>query len=364
MRWPGLFGVPRPRLDPMTMTTSRRIRVVALLCGLCLLLPGLVYGQKGGRRFRPPRGRSPAPARGAFYPKGFGNLGAPPRNPMGFGTLGPSFRPSYPKGGGKFGTAVKIITSLGAATAAWGTAQALEGYQQERAYLDGLHSRGLDQSDDCIYSTYFKVTGGGWSDLFSDPDLFFYVDIEGQGSFLVPQIHWNYAGGPILDRVLARDVKPGTRIVVRVLDDDTWSNEIWNNILKTRVTISVAPEVQVTKYISIRSGYVGGQIQLLEGNVVIDAPDPVATAEFVVPESEDGFWAADATLFDDSGNNAGNLGFTCVQRSGRRDWQEHRSAASGWLGSAAFWMVLGSCFLIWFVKEVFSKGKSEPAGTK
>lgn len=365
MRLLGSFGMTRLCRVSMIMTTFYQTRVVFPLCALFLLLPSPTHGQKGGRGFRPPPGRSTGPARGPFNP-GRSGLGVPPRfpsSPKGGPNLGFPARLPYPKGGGKFGTSVKIITSTAAAGSLGLSAGAMESFQHERAFLDSMRSRGLDQSDDCVYSIYFKVTKGGWADWFSDPDLFFYVDIEGQGSFLVPQIHWNYAGGPILDRVLARDVKPGSRVVVRVLDDDTWTDEIWNNILKTRVSIYMAPEIQVTKYVSIRPGYVGGQIQLLDRNVVIDAPDPVATAEFVVPETKDGFWAADATLYDDSGNDVGNLQFACV-RSDKREWQEHMSAASGWLGSAVFWLVLGLCFLIWFVKQVFFRSIPATDGSK
>ena len=128
--------------------------------------------------------------------------------------------------------------------------RSLEGYQNQKAINEGLRSQGLERSDNCIYSIYFKTTGGFWSDFFSKPDIFFYVDIEGQGTFLVPQIHWNYAGEAVLDRVLARDVKPGTKIVVRVLDDDTSSDEIWNNILQTKLHVQLSPEIKLTRYVN------------------------------------------------------------------------------------------------------------------
>lgn len=348
------------------MTTARRIRVVFPLYFLFLVLVIPACGPKGQLGIKLLRGSAKGSTRVLSKAGRPGPLGVPPRppfNPKGGVTLGrSSVRSSYPKGGSVFGTSVKVLSGVAAAESMGRSASAIEGYQQERAYLDGLHSRGLDQSDDSIYSIYFKVKRGSWADWFSDPDLFFYVDIEGQGSFLVPQIHWNYAGGPVLDRVLARDVKPGTKIVVRVLDDDSWSDEIWNNILKTRVSISVSPEIQANKYINI-SGYIGGKIQLLDRNVVIDAPDPVATAEFVVPETGEDFWVADGTLHDDSGNGVGSIQFACV-RSARGEWQQHASAAAEWLGTAVFWLVLGSCLLIWFVKQVFAKPGAIPLGSK
>jgi hypothetical protein len=118
-----------------------------------------------------------------------------------------------------------------------------------------------------------------------------------------------------------------------------------------------------TRYISINAGYVGGQIQLLDRNVVIDAPDPVANAEFVVPETKDGVWMADGTLHDENGSDVGKIQFACVW-SAKADWQAKVNSASGWLGSMVFWLVLGSCLLIWFFRQVFTKGDSVPAGSK
>ena len=319
-------------LEPTIMISLRRIRVVSILGVILLLLTGPSYGQRKGGGFRIPR--------------------KPPANPAkGLSSLGSSFRPNYPNAGSKFTTSVQVLTSVAAAESLRRSAQGFEGYQHQRETLDSLRSKGLLGSDNssvaaaeslrrsardfegyqnqreileslrskglggpdsCIFSIYFNLKSGFWSDFFTNPDLFFYVDIEGQGSFLVPQIRWNYGGGPVLDCVLARDVKPGTKIVVRVLDDDSWSDEIWNNILKTRVDFDLAPRIKVIKYVDVSVGYVGGQIRLLDRDVVIDVPDPIATAEFVVPESKDGIWVADGTLRDTSEGDAGKIQFACV----------------------------------------------------
>ena len=46
----------------------------------------------------------------------------------------------------------------------------------------------------------------------------------------------------------------------------------------------------------------------------------------------------------------------------KREWQEGVNSASGWLGTAVFWLVLGSCLLILFLKQVFAR--AVPAGSK
>jgi hypothetical protein len=255
-----------------------------------------------------------------------------------------------------FKAGMKLLTGAAAAESMRRSAHGLESYRNEKAILQSLREKGLSESNDSIYSIYFRTNGGYWADLFSYPDIFFYVDIEGQGSFLVPEIHWNYTGGPILDRVLARGVKPGTRIVVRVLDDDSASDQIWNSILRNRQDIQLGVEVRLTNWISIRP-YIGGQIQLLDRNVMIDAPDLVATAEFTVPDSNDGVWVADGTLHDENGSDVGKIQFACVW-SAQGELSRSEASVSNWLGSAVFWLVLGLCLLVWFLRQVFGRNAS------
>lgn len=253
-------------------------------------------------------------------------------------------------------TVVKLLTGAGAAESLRRSAHNYEEYQAEKSVLARLQAKGVDGSKCAIYSVYFKTSAGYWSDFWTKPDLFFYVDIEGVGSFLVPQIHNDYAGTPILDRVLAAEVAPGTRIVVRVLDDDTSSDEIWNNILKTRVNLEATAALQVTTFIPVRLS-ASGQLQLLEHNVTIDAPDYVATAEFRVPQTSDGVWVADGQLWEPDGTAVGAIQMASMW-SARQELTQQTSKTSSLFSSTIFWLVVGGCLLLWFLKSVFSPSTS------
>ena len=132
-------------------------------------------------------------------------------------------------------TIVKVLTGLGAAESLRRSGQSYEQYKQETAILSELRNQGIDANKSSIYSVYLSTSGGFLADFWTFPDLFFVVDIEGQGTQLVPQIWREYRGEPVLGTVIAKTVRPGSRLVIRLFDDDTSSDVIWNNILKTRI---------------------------------------------------------------------------------------------------------------------------------
>lgn len=245
---------------------------------------------------------------------------------------------------------VKVLTGVGAAESMRRSGQSYEEYKHEDAILTQLRNQGVDANNSSIYSVYFRTTGGYWADFWSKPDLFFIVDIEGQGSKLVPQIHYNYRGEQVLDVVVSESVRPGSRIVIRVIDDDSSSDKIWNGILKTRANLSVTPEVQATQFISVRAN-ASGQIALLDRNTTLDAPDFVASAEFIVPETDDGLWVADAKLIDASQQNVGALKFASLWSAPHQLAEQQRKVGSSF-SKFLFWGVLGACFLGWFVWSV------------
>jgi hypothetical protein len=255
-------------------------------------------------------------------------------------------------------TIVKVLTGIGAAESVRRSGQSLEEYKQEDAILTSLQSQGIDANKSSIFSVYFRTTGGTWADFWSNPDLFFIVDIEGQGSKLVPQIHYNYRGEPVLDVIVSETVRPGSRIVVRVIDDDTSSDAIWNNILKTRANLSVTPEVQATKFVSVRAN-ANGQIALLDRSVTLDAPDFVASAEFIVPQTDDGLWVAEANLIDGSQIDVGSLQFASLW-SAQKQLNEQKGKVATSFGKFLFWGVIGLCLLTWFGWNVISQKQTPP----
>ncbi len=258
-------------------------------------------------------------------------------------------------------TIVKVLTGLGAAESMRRSGQSYEQFKDEDAILTKLRSQGLDANKSSIYSIYFSTSGGVWADFWTRPDLFFVVDIEGQSSQLVPQIRYNYRGEPVLDVLFADTVRPGSRVVVRILDDDTSSDAIWNSILKTRAHLSVTPEVNATKFVSLQAN-ASGQLTLLDDTVIIDAPDFIAAASFAVPETKDGRWVADAKLVDSTRKEVGTLQFASLW-SAPQELLEQQQKVSTSFGKFIFWGVIGICLLVWFGWSVFSnpQDQSPPA---
>lgn len=256
-------------------------------------------------------------------------------------------------------TIVKVLTGLGAAESLRRSGQSYEQYEHEDAILTQLRNQGVDANKSSVFSVYFSTSGGVWADFWSHPDLFFVVDIEGQGTKLVPQIRYNYRGGPVLDVVVADTVRPGSRVVVRVFDDDTSSDAMWNSILQTRVHLSVTPEINATQFVSVTS-YVSGQIALIDSNVVINSPDFIAAAEFTVPETLDGRWVAEAQLIDSSRDKVGTLNFASLW-SAPQELKEQEGKVATSFGKFIFWGVIGLCLLGWFGWSVISSTENNAA---
>ena len=193
--------------------------------------------------------------------------------------------------------------------------------QFESLVLSKLRDQGLDASHDAIYSVYFTLNNDAssvyWADIFSKPDVFFYFDLEGHGTYLVPQIRYEYAGGPILDRVVAQEVRPGSKIVVRVMDDDTRSDEVWKSLLRTRVNLDVTGGLVATKVAAVQAR-ASGQLQVLSDSsqVILDPPDEIAAVTVTVPKTENGTWLAEGDLRDGSKRTVGSIQIACVWSAG------------------------------------------------
>lgn len=266
--------------------------------------------------------------------------------------------PLYAQRGKAVQTIVKVLTGAGAAESIRRSGQSYQDFEHEDAILTQLQDQGVDANGTSVYSVYFQTTGGLWADFWSKPDLFFVVDIEGQGTKLVPQIHYNYKGEPVLDVVVSKSVRPGSRVVLRVIDDDTTSDTIWNSILKTRVNLSVTPRVQATQFISVQAN-ANGQIALPDRNARLDAPDFVAFAQFTVPETDDGLWVADAKLIDASNQDVGSLQFASLW-SAPQQLADQKEKVARSFGGFLFWGVLGACMLGWFAWSVVKADAGTP----
>lgn len=219
----------------------------------------------------------------------------------------------------------------------------------------------LETQDHCkdaaIYSVFFHTTAGYWADVWSRPDVFFCLDIEGKGTFVAPNIQWNYSGTPFLDHVLAEETPAGSRIVVRVMDDDSVSDEVWNNILSSRINIQLTAEFSVTRFIPVRA-ITSGSLKLLDRPLTIDAPELIATAVFEVPDSKEGVWLADGQLLDSNHNPVGTIQMSCIWSS-RRDREKQSDVVKRFRKSSVFWLVLGGGLILLFLRGVFESGENK-----
>jgi len=256
-----------------------------------------------------------------------------------------------------------VFTLVTGAAAAESFARADEAhsvYKQKDSVIQNLKAQGIDPTDGAIYSLYFSLNGDVssvmWADIFSKPDIFAVVQIEGQGTFLVPDIHNEYAGQPILENIVAKNATPGARILVHILDDDSLSDAIWNSILQSRVSYRVTSEISCTTFARVNVE-ASGQIRLLDRNMVIDAPDYIATAEFTAPSSPDGRWLANGILRDSENRDVGKLQFAQIWRADPQLVQEAAQSHS----RGIFWGVFGGVALLVGVTALFSKNQKTTA---
>lgn len=221
-------------------------------------------------------------------------------------------------------------------------------WSEEREYAESIEAslkrQGCVVRGAGVYSCLFKTDAGYWADIFSKPDVFIVVDIEGQGSFLVPRIHNSYSGYQILEHVVAGRTSPGDRIVVRVYDDDSGGDAVWNTIAQTSIDYEFTAGV-CAKGILVK-GQADGSLRVLDQSIVIDPPDYIASVLFEVPSSDDGKWAMVAQLIDSSGDPVGEMQF-------RSTWQSNSTLGrTGWI---AFWLTVGAGFLAWYCRDLFGR---------
>lgn len=233
-----------------------------------------------------------------------------------------------------------IITILTGAAAAEAGSRTMEAKIDHDIARNNLKRRGYNTDDTTIYSLYLSlnndVSSMMWADIFSKPDIFAVVSIEGQGDYLIPQIHNNYSGQAIQTNIIAKACQPGKRVLITIYDDDTLSDAIWNSILQTRIDCSLGGKFSAfgSVPVSLRSQ---GAIQLIDRKIVIDAPDYVASAEFKTPRfsfSKD--WVAMGSVVDSEGRNLGKLEFG-------RIWSPDSSpveAMKDAFGRSVFWGIL------------------------
>jgi hypothetical protein len=225
-------------------------------------------------------------------------------------------------------------------------------------------------TNDAIYGFYLSLNGNVssvyWADLVNKPDVFLVIAIEGDGVYLVPEVALEYAGQPLLLKLLHKKIAPGRRVVIYAMDDDTFTNTIWNNILQMRheyslkglsQTFAGVPSCMTMLKVEATAA---GTIQLLDKSITVDAQDFIASVEFVAPDTTSKPWKADGRLVDSKGANSGHIQFAQVWtpeqeaaeqvrraqaaaiEQARRARLEAEAKASAARFSTIFWTVVGA----------------------
>jgi hypothetical protein len=251
-----------------------------------------------------------------------------------------------------------------------------------REQIDGvirqLRTQGLSGDQDSVYSLFLNIDPNAasvrWADTFSYPDVFFVVDVEGIGQFVLPGIGYEYHGGPIMDRIALPTLRSGTRVVIRILDDDTPGDQIWNTILRTKVNyhFRIGGTALAAMSCFRAQADIDGTIRILDTpqRLVIDGPDTLATMVFRIPATQERTWVADGELRDSKNRPAGRVQFSQVwntrselaslerELAQRVTSAEQRESTS--FGSLVFWSVLSIIFLAWFYKSFAEKRPQAP----
>lgn len=178
------------------------------------------------------------------------------------------------------------------------------------------------QSGEAVYSVQFALNKNAkavyWARLWGWPNIFPLLQVEGDKQYVVPEIFYNYQGGTIIWTFKVAKI-PGKRAVsIFILDDHSTSNEIWNNILKTRWNVNLSGNAQqdlngqfgVTHVTAGMTASVTatGSIQLLDKSITISGPKPICNYSVITPDpwfaSE---WHTAGVLKDGEGNQVGTI---------------------------------------------------------
>ncbi len=251
---------------------------------------------------------------------------------------------------------VKMLVGSAAAGAIANGVEAESIQEQKMSVVDRIRQQGVDPRVGAIFSTYFTLNNNAdavyWADVFSKPDVYIIVAIEGQGEYLIPKYTSEYAGQPLMTNIIAKQIAPGRKVAVYILDEDTTSDTVWNNLLKTRVSFNAAADVEVYKPIDVTLS-ASGTVQLVDRYVTLDAPEFIAYAEFIAPDTDESVWAADGILKDQYNRNVGKIQFSQIWKADPDviDAAESELIRSG--KSKVFWFGLSAVLVLVFGKMLF-----------
>lgn len=173
-----------------------------------------------------------------------------------------------------------------------------------------------------IYSVNFNFDRAAWSDFWSRPDVFLVLEKEGGEKLLIPDIEYDWDYGPKVCSFRCPTLRPGSRCVLRLYDDDAASDAVWKTIMTTAVDWEasavakpgplLAPPLRglVAMHAEVAAE---GKLQLLTpaqaSAIVLDAPDAIAVARFTIPNERPGqLWEMQGQFRSD-GTDMGEVSF-------------------------------------------------------
>lgn len=163
------------------------------------------------------------------------------------------------------------------------------------------HFENTAASGESIYSVNFSFDQPAWSDFWSRPDVFLVLEVEGGEKLLIPDIEYDWDYSPKIYSFRCPTLRPGSRCVLKLYDDDAAADAVWKTIMAAAVKWKasavaepgplLAPPLRglVAMHAEVAAE---GKLQLLTpaqaSALVLDAPDAIAVARFTVPNERPG----------------------------------------------------------------------------
>jgi hypothetical protein len=199
------------------------------------------------------------------------------------------------------------------------------------------------------YSLDVDLDGDAVSEFFGfiHPDIYFVIDIEGQGKFILPDVEYSFKGGQIMRSFLANNYKPGSKIKIDILDSDETSNAMLNNFLRTKVTAN--GEINVNDAVRLSSS---ASIQLVQDGqtLVLNAPDTIYSGTVFTPK-EGAFFEAKGEISDGE-RKIGSIKI-------KKEWEEKVSKS---IFSSVFYLIISLGLLVGLITYFYKKIiKTQPA---
>lgn len=190
----------------------------------------------------------------------------------------------------------KWLAAFGGSAA---TLKAMDSYLKEG---EAVYAVGIDLNND--------ASSVKWADLFSKPDIFPVMMAAGMGTYIVPEICQEYAGGKVIWTFKIPRIPDGTDVALFIIDDDSSSDQVWKQIAANKWNVRIDTHINLLQAWNC-SFHSNGSIQLDVSNITIDSSDIVASYSVKTPKWYlGGEWNTEGDLKDSRGRIVGHIGLS------------------------------------------------------